>query len=122
MKWLDAVQKRRFPNKLGTRNKGSRPYPHPSYSKKDITPDTSSESSISANQSKERASANRREYISSYSSRPTKSASNNTPLGIPRLSSNLGIPHQDEEMDDGDNKRNSPGPSMLIPPGPSMAK
>ena len=25
-------------------------------------------------------------------------------------------------MDDGDNKRNSPGPSMLIPPGPLMAK
>ena len=25
-------------------------------------------------------------------------------------------------MDDGDSKRNSPGPSMSIPPGPSMAK
>ena len=104
------------------KDKGLRPYPRPSYSKKEMTPDTSSESSIGANRSKERASANRREYISSYSSRPTKSASNNTPLGIPRLSSNLGIPRQDEEMDEGDNKRNSPGPAMLIPPGPSMAK
>jgi hypothetical protein len=84
------------------KDKGSRPYPCPSYSKKDMTPDTSSESSIGVNRSKEQASANRREYISSYSSRPTKSASNNTPLGIPRLLSNLGIPHQDVEMDDGD--------------------
>jgi hypothetical protein len=104
------------------KDKGSRPYPRPSYSKKDMTPDTSSESSSGANRSKERALANRREYISSYSSRPTKSASNNTPLGIPRLPSNLGIPRQDEEMDDGDKKRNSPGPSMLNPPGPSMVK
>src|SRR5882762_12001887 len=98
------------------KDKGSCPYPHLSYSRKEMTPDTSSESSIGANRLKERASANRREYISSYSSRPTKSASNNTPLGIPRLSSNLGIPHQDVEMGDRDKKHNLPGPSMLIPP------
>jgi len=104
------------------KDKGSHPYPRPSYSRKEMTPDTSSESSIGVNRSKEQASANRREYISSYSSRSTKSASNNTPLGIPRLPSNLGIPHQDVEMDDGDKTHNSPGPSMSNPPGPSMAK
>src|ERR1700676_2220743 len=37
------------------KDKGSRPYPRPSYSKKEMTLDTSSESSIGANRSKERA-------------------------------------------------------------------
>jgi hypothetical protein len=64
----------------------------------------------------------RKEYISSYAPRPTKSASNNTPLGIPRLPSNLGIPHQDVDMEDGDKTCKSPGPSTTNPPGPSMAK
>jgi hypothetical protein len=64
----------------------------------------------------------RKGYISSYTPRPTKSASNDIPLGIPRSPSNLGIPHQDVDMEDGDKTRKSPGPSTTNPPGPSMAK
>src|ERR1700676_369331 len=64
----------------------------------------------------------RKEYISSYAPRPTKSASNDTQLGIPRLPSNLGIPHQDVDMEDGDKTRKSPGSSTAGLPGPSMAK
>jgi len=49
----------------------------------------------------------RKEYISSYTPRPTKSASNDIPLGIPRLPSNLGIPRQDVDMEDRDKTRKS---------------
>ena len=105
-----------------TKDKGSCPYPHPSYPKKDMTLDTSSKSSISANQSKEQASANRREYISSYLSRSTKSASNNTPLRIPGLSSNLEILHQDVDMGYGDDTHMSPSMSTVRQLAPSTAK
>src|ERR1700692_649197 len=40
------------------KGKGSCPYPRPSYSTRHMTPDASSESSISANRSKEQALAN----------------------------------------------------------------
>jgi hypothetical protein len=104
------------------KDKGSCPYPRPSYSKRDMTLDASSESSISANQLKEQASANRREYISSYSSRLTKSASNNTPLRIPGLSSNPEILRQDVDMGYGDNTRMSPSMSTVRQSAPSTAK
>jgi hypothetical protein len=104
------------------KDKGSRPYPRPSYSKKDMNPDTSSESSIGANRLKEQASAKRREYISSYSSRSTKSASNNTPLGIPRLLSNPEIPRQDMDMGYGDDAHMSPSMSTVRQSAPSMVK
>jgi len=104
------------------KDKGSRPYPHPSYSKKDMNLDTSSKSSIGANRSREQASAKRREYISSYSSRSRKLASNNTPLGIPRLPSNPGIPRQDVDMEYGDDARMSPSMSMVRPSAPSAVK
>jgi len=104
------------------KDKGSCPYPHPSYSKKNINPDTSSESSISVNQSREQALAKRREYISSYLSRSTKSASNNTPLGIPRLPSNPGILHQNVDMEYGDDPHMSPSMSMVRPSAPSAVK
>jgi hypothetical protein len=64
----------------------------------------------------------RKEYISLYTPRPTKSASNDTPLGIPRLPSILGIPRQDVDMEEGDKTRKSPGPSITNPPGPSVVK
>src|SRR5882762_378585 len=101
---------------------GQRPYPRPSYSNKDAPRDTSSKNSIGMNRSREQSSMRRKEYISSYAPRPTKSASNDTPLGIPRLPSNLGIPRQDVDMEDRDKTRKSPGPSTTNPPGPSIAK
>jgi hypothetical protein len=94
---------------------GQRPYPRPSYSNKDVPRDMSSENSISVNRSREQSSARRKEYISSYTPRLTKSASNDIPLGIPRLLSNLGIPRQDVDMEDGDKTRKSPGPSTTNP-------
>ena len=105
------------------KNKGGQcPYPHPSYSNKDAPRDTSSTNSIGANQSREQSSVRRKEYISSYTPRPTKSASNDTSLWIPKLPSNLGIPHQDVDMEDGDKTNKSPGPSTMNLPGPLMAK
>jgi hypothetical protein len=105
------------------KDKGSQcPYPRPSYSNKDAPRDMSSENSIGMNRLREQSSVRRKEYISSYAPRPTKSASNDTPLGIPRLPSNLGIPHQDVDMEDGDKTHKSPGPSTANPPGPSLAK
>ena|SRR5882762_3260155 len=51
-----------------------------------------------------------------------QAAVTDTPLGIPRLSSNLGIPHQNVNMEDGDKTRKSPGLSTMNPPDPSTAK
>jgi hypothetical protein len=104
------------------KDKGSRPYPRPSYSKRDMNLDTSSESLMGENRSREQTSAKRKEYVFSYSSRSTNSTSNNTPLGIPRFSSNPGIPHQDVGMEDEDNSCTPPSMSTFRPLGPSMAK
>ena len=51
-----------------------------------------------------------------------QAAVTNTSLGIPRLSFNLGIPHQNVDMEDGDKTHKSPGLSTMNPSDPSTAK